>query len=611
MSKPKMIFLLLLIIGIIPVLGNTCKSSATVTNKDCFTDIIKFDQNVYRAGHAVVTQDNELLIEYSLDADSSTRLFYGLQSNGRNYFPDDSFVKTINVDSHENVKCRYESMNRLVRINSDTLKNKEYILSVSTYRAALELHDLSDFSNTVINSIRYFGHQIFSFEFPLLEAKDGDNYIYFCIFSHDLNYESNGLLYGQEKGFHTSISKFSFSSFAFDTSKVSTKEVEGIKYSDRVITGFIIDELKYVAVIFVKNYDNKNKFLIRYYDFDLNSNYNDYIKLFDFGLDNLVEGHGIYYKAIYLSNYYLAFAYFSNKNNAYSFNIKILQLYRNSNLADFGTILEKALSDYELSTDITLNEFIKYDDERLVFISNKNTEYFCILLFYFSDTYTKMKVRYYSFALNTYKLSKEMSAYFWKDYLLYLPSYNDGSTHSFLMIFGFANGTDFTMDISPHLMDTGSYVSGNDLVTRLLKNLTIDNNIFGYKSTGQIKLTYIPPELLFYDSDENQLTADCIIDSTHILKQNVDIEKSDKLYKLEYQYIIKDSEADIDLMAHSTYNHNKYTNKFSDKIYYGRTNILQFKLCHAIYIVKNALNTVWHIINNYAYLAYQIIHMIT
>ena len=70
-------------------------------------------------------------------------------------------------------------------------------------------------------------------------------------------------------------------------------------------------------------------------------------------------------------------------------------------------------------------EFIKYDDERLVFISNKNTEYFCILLFYFSDTYTKMKVRYYSFALNTYKLSKEMSAYFWKDYLLYLPSYND------------------------------------------------------------------------------------------------------------------------------------------------------------------------------------------
>ena len=48
------------------------------------------------------------------------------------------------------------------------------------------------------------------------------------------------------------------------------------------------------------------------------------------------------------------------------------------------------------------------------------------------------------------------------------------------MLFGFGNGTDFTIDISPHLMDTGEYLDGNDLVTRLLKNLTIDNNIFGY-----------------------------------------------------------------------------------------------------------------------------------
>ena len=39
--------------------------------------------------------------------------------------------------------------------------------------------------------------------------------------------------------------------------------------------------------------------------------------------------------------------------------------------------------------------------------------------------------------------------------------------------------------------------------------------------------------------------------------------------------------------------------------------LIFYNLNYAIYIVKNALNTVWHIINNYAYLAYQIIHMIT
>ena len=76
------------------------------------------------------------------------------------------------------------------------------------------------------------------------------------------------------------------------------------------------------------------------------------------------------------------------------------------------------------------------------------------------------------------------------------------------MIFGFPNGTDFTMDISPYLMDTGYYTAGNDLVTRLLQNLTIDNNIFGFKSTNQIKINYLPEQLLLYDTSGNQLFAD-------------------------------------------------------------------------------------------------------
>ena len=33
-------------------------------------------------------------------------------------------------------------------------------------------------------------------------------------------------------------------------------------------------------------------------------------------------------------------------------------------------------------------------------------------------------------------------------------------------------------------------------------------------------------------------------------------------------------------MAHATFDYNSYTNKFENKIFYGRTNILKFKLCH-------------------------------
>ena len=476
-------------------------------------------------------------------------------------------------------------MNRLVKIN-DGSNGKEYILSISTYRTVVELYNIENWDFKIKNSLSYFSNQIYSFKFPILEAKYNNKYIYFIIFSHNYNYWDNGLYVGKEEGFKCSIAKFQFSSLNFDTNLVNHTEVENNKFSDRVITGYVIDELNLVAVIFVKEYDTKYKFIMRYYNYELNMAYEHYIKFYDFGLDNLQEAFGIFFKAIYLTNYYLAFAYFTDKNNNWSFKFRLRKMYKNNNLNEFDEIIQKDLDVLELSTDITLNDFIKYDNERLVFISNKGNNNFIIILFYFSDNYSKMKIRYYSYYLENYILNKEMSIFFWNDYLLYTPSYyvkgddTDKKTYSILMIFGFANGTDFTMDISPHLMDSGYYIEGNDIVTRLLQNLTIDNNIFGYESNNQIKLVYIPEELLFYDLAGNQLLNGSIIDKNHILKQNRNIKKSDKLYSLYYQYLIHDNEEVINSMAHGTIDYNSYSNKFENKTLYGRTNILKFKLCH-------------------------------
>ena len=87
-------------------------------------------------------------------------------------------------------------------LSTYTNTEKEYILSVSTFRTVVELYDIKTFDVKIKNSIKYFGHQIFSFEFPILEYKDNNEYIYFCAFSHYKNYWSNGLEYGEEKGFY-------------------------------------------------------------------------------------------------------------------------------------------------------------------------------------------------------------------------------------------------------------------------------------------------------------------------------------------------------------------------------------------------------------------------
>ena len=226
-NSNKVIFILLIFIPFILTDTNTCNTDKQTSNKACFTDIIKFDQDVYRAGHAVVTSNNELFIEYSLDAESSKRLFYGLTDKGRNYFPDGSFIKLIDVGNDEGVYNRYESYNRIVKIyNSATNTEKEYILSISTFRTVVELYDLETFDFKIKNSIKYLGHQIFSFQFPVLEGKDNNDYIYFCAFSHSNNYWSNGVEYGEEAGPYVSIAKFSFNSHNFDTNLRSIVSVE-------------------------------------------------------------------------------------------------------------------------------------------------------------------------------------------------------------------------------------------------------------------------------------------------------------------------------------------------------------------------------------------------
>ena len=276
-----------------------------------------------------------------------------------------------------------------------------------------------------MNSIKYLQHQVFPFEFPILEYKNNNEYIYFCVFSHSYNYYDNhGVLKGYDKGEKASIVRFKFKEHKFDVSLVSVALIDNNKFNDRVITAFIIDELNYIGIIFIKKIDKSNKFIICFYDFSL-TRVNNEIEFFNndnFKIQNLISGNGIYFKAIYLVNYYLAFLYYGNKDDNNSLKFILRKIYADKDLSKFQDIINKDIV-YYLSTDVTLNEFIKYDNQRLVFISNINYDNLAILLFFFSNNFNSMKIRYFSFSLNNYKLSKEMSASFWNDYLLFTSSY--------------------------------------------------------------------------------------------------------------------------------------------------------------------------------------------
>ena len=157
------------------------------------------------------------------------------------------------------------------------------------------------------------------------------------------------------------------------------------------------------------------------------------------------------------------------------------------------------------------------------------------------------------------------------------------------------NGTYFEIDIASYFSDIENYDESNNLYNYLIQQMKIDNNIFGYEKVQKIRLISICDELLLYkgklgkNKEENTLPLNELFDSNITLLQNKAIEKEeDKLYTLEYQYLVKEPSFDNFYgSAHKVIDVNYVNAKsyYSPKTLNGRVNILSFKLCHK-YCIK-------------------------
>ena len=65
-----------------------CKDIHDISNIDCFNDIITFDHENWRSGHASINNNGDMIIEFSLEQlESDSRLFYGLKKKWKILFP--------------------------------------------------------------------------------------------------------------------------------------------------------------------------------------------------------------------------------------------------------------------------------------------------------------------------------------------------------------------------------------------------------------------------------------------------------------------------------------------------------------------------------------------
>ena len=103
------------------------------------------------------------------------------------------------------------------------------------------------------------------------------------------------------------------------------------------------------------------------------------------------------------------------------------------------------------------------------------------------------------------------------------------------------------------------------MIELLYENFNIENNIFNYTLTNKFKLVFIPPEIIILNNDELiKSDSEINLDNSYIIKQNNNINKTYEYYYIDYQFIIKEQDNEIE----------------NERIFYGRKNRLKFKLCY-------------------------------
>ena len=568
LSNYSIIFYLLIEIRILKC--DTCKTYNSFSNNECFNNIIIFNDKEYRAGHFAKNKNGDMIIEYSKD---DSRLFYGLKKNGNYYFGDSPIKIIENINNDESLSSRYESNNIFVSIQSDINKEKEYLFSISSSQSITELHDLENNNYVVRKTENFIENEIYSYQIPLLEISNQN--IYFCIYTHLNNTEA----------IFITIKKFGFTNFNLNSYNNINSVTISNNANNRIISSIIIDDYSLIVLFFLRN---KNKLSVNFYDFDLNDKGNNQEVA---NLEDPNTGDGIFFKAVYLDNLIVALIYFNDWLDVTSLIIKTIYIIKmeDGNYSRNTTKgIDKNINQYDLRPDITLNDFLKINNDRLAFISTYDYMTLYIILFDFYNNYENIKMRFFYHNLPDYIFALELSAFVYNDYLAFTSTVKLYTKYfSIFMIFGYANGTENTIDISPYFTDSNYYDINNNLINKLNEDLIIDNNIFGYIPANKIKLITIPIQISFYNGENNtKLIEGNILEYNHKFEQRNDLIKNNDYYSFDYQFIIKEPDYNtfysnpFYVINYPSNSYDDQSNNFKQNEFYGKTNKVKFKLCH-------------------------------
>ena len=606
--------------------NNICNINLTLSNNELFNNLLIFDNQDYQANNFIINKKGDLLLElteYTENENKYSKNFHYLTKDRKFLFDNNSsYSNEYNINIEQNNSYNYtfnkNSISLFISIYNDININNEYLFSINHYNSLVELYNLNN-DNFIYNSWdfnNFFNLDEHKYKFPyeniLFELKNQSEYIIAFIPKNSIQENLLNLNF---------IIKFRFQSLYDNV----YDEIGNVKYTNflnhTIINVFLMDDSNNLVIISyfetieeestlvheveIEDEEIKAKrvlqtiinfnFVINFYSLDLH----DFYAKKDTGLytytSNQIQQGKIFFKSIYLSNFYVFFIFLEN-TQCFIFELKNINIITSLNLISIIQNHRFCPNNYIFDFSKSLYDYVKITDKRIAFfytssVSFQLMEYdwiLCILII--NLDYDNKIININKYYINFEKSEPKMRilGYLYNDYLLFsttVSKFNDDNNtdgennyRSLFMIFGYANGKDSFIDISYYLSDNENYNSEQNIFSLLNENIRIDNNIFGYKLNNVIKLVSIPQEIIIYQQNDNELiklekNSYLFSNYNYSIVQNKNIFKNFEYYKLEYQYIIKES--DDNSLEENTTNNINGENQFN-----GRINQLKFKLCH-------------------------------
>ena len=238
---------------------------------------------------------------------------------------------------------------------------------------------------------------------------------------------------------------------------------------------------------------------------------------------NCYQGEDLFIKSLnlnFLHKEFVIFLYYIENYYYFSFDLFEINFYDyrdsiNKIKPKKSGTLERPSNDFDIND--SNNDFIKINNEKVVFIYIAKSIYhkLVILIIYVNQLNDELYAKNLTINFDTF-FPTQIKGLGYNGYLLFTATgidkknfYNNNELidnyFSIFMAFGYANGTDITIDIT-RFLNKEAHEEKDDFIVFLYKNFKIENNIFGYIPLSVIKLVSIPKEIsiLQYNFTSNE-----------------------------------------------------------------------------------------------------------